>query len=133
MIIGIGMDLVEIDRIAATLQRHGERALQRLFTTREASYCQGSRSPVESFGARFAAKEALFKALGTGWTGGVAWHEVEVLPDAAGAPRLHLHGRTLEVATGLGVRRSFVSLTHTSTVAGAYVVLEGDSGPGGEE
>ena len=98
MIIGIGTDLVEVDRVRQLLERHPERAAQKLFTTAEREHCAGAGNPAESFAARFAAKEAVFKALGTGWTGGAAWQEVEVLADPAGAPRLTLHGETLRIA-----------------------------------
>ena len=126
MIIGIGIDLVEIDRVQKLLERHPARAAERLFTPGERAYCGKSGKPAQSFAARFAAKEALFKALGTGWSAGAAWHEVEVLADDVGAPRLTLHGATLRLAEGLGMRRAHVSLTHTGALAGAFVVLEGD-------
>lgn len=125
MIIGIGIDLVEVQRVDRLLRRHPRRARERLFTRGEVDHCTDARLPAESYAARFAAKEALFKALGTGWAGGAAWHEVEVLADAAGAPWLRLHGRTRRVADERGVRQMHVSLTHTRELAGAYVVLEG--------
>jgi holo-[acyl-carrier protein] synthase len=125
MIIGIGMDLVEVARVGKLLDRHPGRATGRLFTDREIRHCASARAPVESFAARFAAKEALFKALGTGWASGAAWREVEVLPDAAGAPRLELHGVTGELAERRGVVRTHVTLTHTGSMAAAFVVLEG--------
>ena len=126
MIIGIGIDLVEVARVDRLLGRHPRRALERLFTAREVEHCRGSHHPAESYAARFAAKEALFKALGTGWTAGAAWREVEIVSDAAGAPRLHLHGETDRLAGARGVQRTHVSLTHTRDLAGAYVVLEGE-------
>lgn len=126
MIIGIGIDLVEVERVDRLLRRHPRRARERLFTAREIEHCSRSRNAAESYAARFAAKEALFKALGTGWTGGAAWREVEVLPDAVGAPRLRLLGETDRLAGARGVRRTHVSLTHTRDLAGAYVVLEGE-------
>jgi holo-[acyl-carrier protein] synthase len=126
MIIGIGMDLVEVQRLDRLLERYPERALRRLFTEREIAYCSKKESS-ESYAARFAAKEALFKALGTGWGEGTAFHEVEVLLDDFGAPSLQLHGETARIAATRGVGRSHVSLTHTSQLAAAYVVLEGAS------
>lgn len=126
MIIGIGIDLVEVERVDRLLLRHPRRARERLFTANEVDYCRGSRHPGESFAARFAAKEALFKALGTGWTGGAAWRDVEIVSNAAGAPRLRLHGGTSRIADARGVRRVHVALTHTRDLAGAYVVLEGE-------
>jgi holo-[acyl-carrier protein] synthase len=125
MIIGIGIDLVEVGRMEALIGRHPERALGRLFTPAEAAYCRGSRRPAESFAARFAAKEAVFKALGTGWGGGAAWQEIEVSKGSAGPPRLELRGRTAEIARERGVTRTHLSLTHTDHIAAAYVVLEG--------
>ncbi|MEX2581794.1 MAG: holo-ACP synthase [Gemmatimonadota bacterium] len=126
MIIGIGVDLIEVERVESLLRRHAERARERIFTAAEVEHCGGSRHPAESFAARFAAKEAVFKALGTGWTGGVAWREVEVLSKPGGAPVLRLLGRTGRFASERGVSRAHISLTHTRDLAGAYVVLEGD-------
>lgn len=107
------------------LERRPERARARLFTPAEARHCGASRDPAESYAARFAAKEALFKALGTGWAGGAAWTDVEVVADVRGAPRLLLHGETARVAERRGLRRAHVTLTHTEGVAAAFVVLEG--------
>lgn len=125
MIVGIGVDLVDIDRVDSMLRRHPERALSRLFTATERQYCLGSKSPAESFAARFAAKEALFKALGTGWTSGVSWQEVEVQRELIGAPGIVLYGSTRQYAIALGVRNIHLSLTHSRSVACAYVILEG--------
>jgi holo-[acyl-carrier protein] synthase len=127
MIIGIGMDLVEVRRVERLLERHPDRALRRLFTASEVDYCNGKGLPAQSFAARFAAKEALFKALGTGLSGGMAWHEVEVVSDPAGAPGIVLHGRAAAVANELRVKRIHLALTHTTEVAGASVILEGAS------
>lgn len=127
MIVGVGMDLVQIGRVWALLERKGERAISRLFTPAEVARCRGGRSPRESFAARFAAKEAFFKALGTGWGRGGAWTEVEVVSAPSGAPSIRLHGAAAELAEAAGVRRVHVSLTHTDDLAGAYVVLEGDA------
>lgn len=122
------MDLVQIRRVAGVLERRGERALARLFTPAEAARCRASRSSAESFAARFAAKEAFFKALGTGWGRGVAWTEVEVVSAPSGAPSLRLHGAAARAAAERGVTRTHLTLTHTGEVAGAYVILEGDPG-----
>jgi holo-[acyl-carrier protein] synthase len=126
MIIGIGMDLVEVERVGRLLSRHPLRAQARLFTSGEVDHCMTSRNSAESFAARFAAKEAVFKALGTGWASGAAWREVEIVSDEVGAPHLRLHGETDRMASARGVRRLHVTLTHTRELAGAYVVLEGD-------
>ena len=121
------MDLVEIARVGRLLERHPTRCRDRLFTEQEAAHCGAARSPVESYAARFAAKEAVLKALGTGWTGGARWQDAEVVSDSAGAPHLVLHGALRELAERRGVRRTHLTLTHTGVLAAACVVLE--SGP----
>jgi holo-[acyl-carrier protein] synthase len=127
MIVGVGMDLVQVRRVDELLERKGGRALARLFTAAEAARCRGGRSPRESFAARFAAKEAFFKALGTGWGRGGAWTEVEVVSAPSGAPSIRLHGAAAARARAAGVLRVHLSLTHTDELAAAYVVLEGDA------
>ncbi len=129
MIVGVGMDLVQVRRVHELLERKGGRALARLFTAAETARCRGGRSPRESFAARFAAKEAFFKALGTGWGRGGAWTEVEVVSAPSGAPSIRLHGAAAALARAAGVARVHLSLTHTDELAAAYVVLEG--GPPG--
>lgn len=124
MIVGIGIDLVEVARVAALLERRGDRALHRLFTPAEVERCHGSRLPAESFAARFAAKEAFFKAIGTGWGRGIAWTEVEVVSAPSGAPAICAAGAAERFLEQLGVRRVHLSMTHTGALAGAYVVLE---------
>jgi holo-[acyl-carrier protein] synthase len=126
MIVGIGMDLVEVRRVADVIERRGERALRRLFTPDEIAYCQGGgrAAAMRSFAARFAAKEAFFKALGTGCGAAGAWAEVGVARDAAGAPSLTLSGAASRSAEARGVNHIHLSLTHTDELAGAYVVLE---------
>jgi holo-[acyl-carrier protein] synthase len=125
MIAGIGIDLVVTSRVSAVLERKGERALARFFTPGEARHCQGSRHPPESFAARFAAKEAFFKALGTGWGRGGRWTEVEVVNAPGGAPTLSLSGQAAALATARGVQRVHLSLSHAGDSAAAVVVLEG--------
>jgi holo-[acyl-carrier protein] synthase len=124
MNIGIGIDLIQNDRIADSLARFGDRFRQRIFTEAETAYCESCARPELHFAARFAAKEAAFKALGTGWSGGVRWKDVEVLRLPSGQPELRLHGVALERASALGARRFQVSLTHDHTVSAAVVVLE---------
>ena len=126
MIVGLGMDLVRIDRVWAVLERKGQRALARFFTAAEAERCRGSKHPPESFAARFAAKEAFFKALGTGWGIGGAWTEVEVVSAASGEPSLRLSGRAAQLAAGRGATRVHVTLTHSDEIAAAVVILERD-------
>ncbi len=125
MVIGIGMDLVEIERIARVLETHGERFERRVFTPEEVRHCAARADRVRALAARFAAKEACLKAFGTGMAEGLALNQVEVVRDPRGRPDLRLSGAAGERARDLGVRRVHVSLTHQDTVAGAVVVLEG--------
>ena len=120
MIVGLGIDVVRIDRVWAVLERKGGRALRRLFTAAEAERCGASKHPPESF----AAKEAFFKALGTGWGIGGAWTEVEVVSAASGAPSLRLCGRAAELAAERGASRIHLSMTHAEDTAAAVVILE---------
>lgn len=125
-ITGIGIDVVEVERIRALLERHGERFKARTFTEAEAAYCDGCADPAMHYAARFAAKEAGAKALGTGFAQGVNWADIEVARDAAGRPALRLHGGALELAEKQGVTHCHVSLSHTKEQAVAQVVLEGE-------
>jgi holo-[acyl-carrier protein] synthase len=124
MIIGSGIDLAEIPRIQQSIHRYGARFLDRVYTDAEQAYCQRKRNAAESFAARFAAKEAGAKALGTGISFGVSWREIEVVRQPGGRPALRFHGRAAQIAARLGVTRSALSLTHTSELAMASVVLE---------
>jgi holo-[acyl-carrier protein] synthase len=125
MVIGTGIDVVEIERVARSIERYGSRFLERVYTDGEIAYCQRKRrNAAESFAARFAAKEAGAKALGTGIGFGVTWRELEVDREPAGRPLLLLHGRAAEIAASLGVRRSSLSITHTRTQSMALVILE---------
>jgi holo-[acyl-carrier protein] synthase len=128
MIIGIGMDLVEVERVATMLARHGARAERKLFTPAEVTYCRRGAGSAQSFAARFAAKEAFFKALGTGIGGAGGWTEVEVVRAGGGAPELRLSGEARRQAEGRGVARIHLALTHTAGMAGATVVLEAAAG-----
>lgn len=124
MIVGTGLDLVSIERLRRFRQRRGGRGLRRLFTEQELAYCLALVDPAPSLAARFAAKEAFFKAVGTGWGVGGQWREVEVERDPRGAPSLVLRGRAEEVARSIGADRIHLTLSHTDDVAGAFVVLE---------
>ncbi|HEY1766195.1 MAG TPA: holo-ACP synthase [Terracidiphilus sp.] len=124
MIIGSGIDLVEIGRIQHAVNRYGARFLDRVYTSAEQAYCLSKRWSAESFAARFAAKEAAAKALGTGISRGVNWLEIEVVRERSGRPSVLFHGRAAEIAAGLGMARAALSLTHTSALAMASVVLE---------
>jgi holo-[acyl-carrier protein] synthase len=121
-IAGVGVDLVELDRIRGALERHGERFLDRILTAGEREYCYRRRDPVPHIAARFAAKEAVVKALGTGFAHGIRWIDVEVERDEVGPPRIVLHGAALQIA-GAGAR-VHLSLTHDKGAAVAVAVLE---------
>src|SRR5579863_4782197 len=124
MIVGSGIDMVEITRIQESLDRYGKRFLNRIFTASEQAYCLRKRQAAESLAARFAAKEAAAKALGTGINHGVTWLEIEVVREPGGRPTIAFHGRAREIAAGLGMRSAALSLTHTRGLAMASVVLE---------
>jgi holo-[acyl-carrier protein] synthase len=124
MVIGIGIDIVENSRIRESIERFGARFLQRIYTEGEMEYCSKNADPAIHYAARFAAKEAAFKALGTGWSSGVKWKDVEVERLASGKPELRLHGAALERATAIGATRFLVSLTHDRTMSSAVVVFD---------
>lgn len=125
VIVGVGIDLASVRRMERVLERRGERARLRFFTAAESARCAAARSPAESFAARFAAKEAFYKALGTGVGGAGGWTEVEVVSAPSGAPSLRLSGRAERAAAERGVSRIHLALTHTGDTAAAVVVLEG--------
>lgn len=125
MIVGVGLDLVDIARVRSLVDRHGERAVRRLFTPAEAAYCAGRGDPARHFAARFAAKEAGYKALaGSEAARAIGWQELEVANGWHGRPALRLHGRAAEVAAALGVTRTHLTLTHADHTAAAVVILE---------
>src|SRR5438876_7756935 len=113
MIVGTGVDIAETARIEQVFERHGDRFAKRIYTPEEILYCEKFKNKTERYAARFAAKEAAFKALGTGWGNGVHWVDVEVTHRPSGKPELLLTGRALEVARELGVTRSSVSISHS--------------------
>ena len=131
MIIGLGLDLVEIERIGKVAERHEGRFLDKYFTDAETAYAGSHHRPMEHLAARFAAKEAAAKALGTGVAERVALRDLEIVSRDSGQPQLVLHGVASELAEEMGVTRTHVSLTHTATHAAAVVILEGKA-PGGE-
>jgi holo-[acyl-carrier protein] synthase len=124
MIIGSGIDLAEIARIQRSVDRYGSRFLDRVYTGAEQAYCLRKRNSAESLAARFAAKEAGAKALGTGISYGVNWLEIEVIREPSGRPTLQFRGRAAEIAARLGVVHAALSITHTADLAMASVVLE---------
>lgn len=125
MIVGIGVDMVRTDRMAGLLARKPERASRRLFSQEERDACRGRTRPEECFAARFAAKEAFLKALGTGWSRGIGWHEVEVSAGAGSRPYLRLSGTAAERLREAGGRSVHLSFTHEGGLAAAVVVIEG--------
>lgn len=130
--IGHGIDLVELKRLDAMLARHDVRFTERVFTEAERAYADaGGRRRTERYAARFAAKEAVFKALGTGWRSGITWHDVEVLHAPSGAPMLRLHGRCAELARQRGIGRWLITLSHTDETAIASVIACSESGEAG--
>lgn len=124
MIVGSGIDLTEIRRIQMSIERYGDRFLNRIYTAGERAYCERRRNSAESFAARFAAKEAAAKALGTGISRGVTWREIEVHRQPGARPTIQFHGRAERMAARLGVRHIALSITHTTDIAMASVVLE---------
>lgn len=124
MIVGTGIDIAEVPRIAQSIERFGDRFLQRIFTEGEIRYCEAKANRVERYAARFAAKEAAMKALGTGWNHGVRWRDCEVVRKPGGRPTLAFHGRAGEFAAKMGVTNIALSLTHTAEQAMAQVILE---------
>jgi len=126
MIVGTGVDIIEIARFEDALRKHGERFSKRVCTAAEIAYCEKFKKPAERIAARFAAKEAAFKALGTGWRDGLRWVDVEVTHSASGKPELILRGRAEEIARRLGVTRTAISISHSDQYAVAQVIFESD-------
>lgn len=124
MVLGIGTDLAEVGRIRQSVERYGDRFIQRIYTLAEQAYASRKVNTAERFAARFAAKEAGMKAIGTGWSRGVTWRDFEVVNEISGRPTLRLSGVALRIATEMGVQRISVSLTHTAAMAFAVVILE---------
>jgi holo-[acyl-carrier protein] synthase len=125
MIVGTGIDIAEVPRIRRSIERFRERFLQRIFTLEEIRYCDSKANRAERYAARFAAKEAAMKALGTGWNHGVRWQDCEVVRMPGGRPAMTFHGKAREFAEKLGVKNAALSLSHTAEQAIAQVILEG--------
>jgi holo-[acyl-carrier protein] synthase len=124
MIVGTGVDLAEVPRIRASIERFGARFIERIYTPAEIAYVERKANRYERYAARFAAKEAGMKAIGTGWRHGVRWQDFEVANLPSGKPTLLLHGVAARVADRLGVRNVSLSLTHTAELGMAHVILE---------
>jgi holo-[acyl-carrier protein] synthase len=124
MIVGTGIDIAEVPRIAESIERFGDRFLRRIYTEGEIQYCASKANRVERYAARFAAKEAAMKALGTGWSRGVRWRDIEVVRQPGGRPTLKFHGKAAEFAARLSAKNIALSLSHTPEQAIASVILE---------
>lgn len=124
MIVGLGLDIAEVDRIAAAIERHGAPILERLYTPREVVYCERHKNKFERYAARFAAKEAAMKALGTGWSHGVRWRDIEVMNAPGGKPTLNLAGVAHGFAERMGVTTISLTITHSGNLALAQVIFE---------
>jgi holo-[acyl-carrier protein] synthase len=124
MIVSIGIDIIEVYRIRETLERT-PRFCERVFTQTERDYCDAKGvAAAQSYAARFAAKEAFLKALGTGWRGKISWHDIEILNNELGVPRFNLSGEALKIMQNLGASKAHLSISHTSEHAVAQVILE---------
>lgn len=121
-IVGIGTDIVECVRIRQMIDKHGELFLTRVFTDREVRYCQRSKHATEHFAGRWAAKEAVLKCLGTGWSKGLCWTDIEVVNDPDGRPRVHLHAATRDFADKLHITEVLLSISHCREYATAYAL-----------
>ena len=124
MIVGLGVDISEVDRISAAIERRGRPFLERVFTPAEIAYCERHKNKMERYAGRFAAKEAAMKALGTGWRRGVRWRDFEVTNLPGGKPTLRLAGVAAEFATKLGAKNISLSITHSGNLAFAQVIFE---------
>ena len=124
MIIGLGIDLEEVERVRGAIERQGERFLTRIYTAKERAYCEQFKDKYERFAGRFAVKEAAMKALGTGWSRGVRWGDIEVVRLPGRRPTLELKGEARKIADKLGVKNIAISITHTPKQAWAQVIFE---------
>ena len=124
MILGTGVDLAEVPRIRAAIERYGRRFIERIYTAREIAYVERKANRYERYAGRFAAKEAGMKAIGTGWRRGVRWRDFEVANLPSGKPTLLLYGEAAHIADRMGVKSISLSLTHTAELGLAHVILE---------
>lgn len=124
MVIGTGIDIIEISRIEQAIERNGELFLRRIFTPAEQAYCQARQLSAIHYAGRFAAKEAAFKALGTGWAGKIRWVDVEVEPSNPGPPKLKLAGAAADQFQAMGATKAHLSISHSRDYAVAMVIFE---------
>jgi holo-[acyl-carrier protein] synthase len=129
LIVGLGIDIAEVGRVKAAIERYGETFLRRVYTAKEREYCERFKNKYERYAGRFAAKEAAMKALGTGWSRGVRWVDVEVVREKGGRPTIKLAGQAGHVADSLQVKNISLSITHTADQAFAQVVFENEPLP----
>lgn len=132
-VIGIGTDIVECLRIAQMIERHGELFLSRVFTSREIEYCSARKAATQHYAGRWAAKEAVLKALGTGWARGIQWRDIEIRNDSSGKPSVALGGGAREICERLGVADMLVSISHCRSHATAFAIAIGDDGDDEDE
>src|SRR6478672_6726500 len=128
-IIGTGIDIVECLRIAQMIERHGELFITRVYTDAEIEYCTTRKAATQHYAGRWAAKEAVLKALGTGWQRGISWRDIEIRNDRHGAPSVVLRGGAREVSENSGIVRMHVTISHCRCHAVAYAIAEGENGP----
>jgi holo-[acyl-carrier protein] synthase len=124
-VVGHGLDIIECSRIAEVMERHGERFVDRVLTPRERNYVNTKREQVMHVAGRFAAKEAILKAIGTGWRGAVSWQDMEIINTTSGQPQVTLSGESARVAASLGIARILVSISHTPNYAAASAIAVG--------
>ncbi len=125
-ILGIGTDIVECPRIADMIERHQDIFITRVYTAAEIEYCSGRKAATQHYAGRWAAKEAVLKALGTGWRRGISWRDIEIISNRQGAPLCLLHGGAREVQERAGIQRMHVSISHSRYYAVAYAIAEGE-------
>jgi len=131
-ILGIGTDIVECPRIGKMIEQHGELFLRRVYTEREIVYCQARKHAIEHFAGRWAAKEAILKAIGSGWTRGICWTDLEVRNMPTGQPKVLVRGGAKDIALDRGVGDILISISHCRTYATAYAIALGPGDPDGE-
>lgn len=127
-ILGIGTDIVECPRIGRMIEQHGEFFLRRVYTEREIRYCQARKRALEHFAGRWAAKEAILKAIGTGWSKGISWTDLEVRNEPGGQPTVLVRGGARDAALGRGIGDILISISHCRTYATAYALAVGGVG-----
>jgi holo-[acyl-carrier protein] synthase len=128
-IIGIGTDIIECERIDRMIRRHGDHFLKHVYTEQEIRYCNGRKTSDQHFAGRWAAKEAVLKALGTGWIAGIAWTDIEIVNESGGAPMISLYGGTAEVAKKKQITKIQISISHCQSHATAIAVAINESLP----